>query len=219
MKNRNRIVALLIAVVMVMMLAAGCGPKKPTADDAKAYVQAVMDLVCTGDYDHSVNLVDIEEGGESEIREAIIQEIRNQVSASGLSEETGAAFEAFILKCFTKAKYQITDAVESEDGGFDVTVEIEPLDAYAGYEKILDEMEIEDTGYTLEELQAMTETEVNDIVLTTLIKILTDNLDNPTYKDPVQIPVHYGLMDEENNIYGVSEEEGTVLGSYLFAIN
>ena len=36
----------------------------PTAEDARAYVQAVLDIMCTGDYDHSVELSDIPEGDQ-----------------------------------------------------------------------------------------------------------------------------------------------------------
>ena len=34
---------------------------------------------------------------------------------------------------------------------------------------------------------------------------------------PKEVVVHYGLIDEQNNIWGVSEEEGEKLGEVLFS--
>ena len=49
-----------VAVLAASMLT-GCAKKLPTAEDAKNYTKAVLDLMCTGDYDHNVKIADVEE--------------------------------------------------------------------------------------------------------------------------------------------------------------
>lgn len=78
-KGLGRLSLLALIMVMTISMLAGCGPKKPAPEDAQAYVKAVLDLMCTGDYDHSVNLADIEEGKESEVRDNLIGEMMTQI--------------------------------------------------------------------------------------------------------------------------------------------
>ena len=105
----------------------------PTAEDARAYVQAVLDIMCTGDYDHSVELSDIPEGEEAQLRDSTIESaVESIASDAGLSEEVKADFTDVMRVAFSKAKYTVGEAVPTEDGGYDVTVTIEPLKMYAG---------------------------------------------------------------------------------------
>ena len=53
-KRSGRLPLLMLAAVMMIVMLSGCGPKKPTPEDAQAYVKAVLDIICTGDYDHAV---------------------------------------------------------------------------------------------------------------------------------------------------------------------
>ena len=151
MKNRIRTLAVLVlSVLMVMMFMTGCS-SKPTADDAKAYVKATMDLMCTGDYDHSVKLADVEEGNETAIRDEMIDEVITELTGSmGLDEDAANAFK--------------------------------------------------------------------DVMLKALFGFISDRLDSPTYADPVEVVVHYGILDEEQNMYGCSEAEGEKLGEKLITL-
>ena len=176
MKNRIRtLAALVLSVLMVMTFMTGCS-SKPTADDAKAYVKATMDLMCTGDYDHSVKLADVEEGNETAI------------------------------------------ATEGEEGGFDVTVSVEPLKMFDGATAAFQEQMPDITGHSMAELQAMSETELNNVLYKALFGFISDRLDSPTYADPVEVVVHYGILDEEQNMYGCSEAEGEKLGEKLITL-
>ena len=87
-KNLKKLAIVVMLAAALVMALAGCGPKKPTADDAKNYVQAVLDVMCTGDYDHSVELADVEEGKETELRDEAIDEIIDELAQeSSLSDE------------------------------------------------------------------------------------------------------------------------------------
>ena len=95
----------LIVIMMVLAVAmlSSCGPKKPEPGEAQAYVKAVIDLMCTGDYDHSVELADIEEGKESETRDALIDQMVKEFSSEAkLSDEVTDSFKAFMVQALEK---------------------------------------------------------------------------------------------------------------------
>lgn len=184
----------------------------PTAEDAKAYVKAVLDIMCTGDYDHSVDLADIPEGEEAQLRDSTIQSaVAAIASDAGLSEEVQADFTDVMRDAFSKAKYTVGDAVPTEDGGYDVTVTIEPLKLYAGATTKLQEK------VTADDIAGLSEEEANNLIYTKIAEIIRENLEEPEYAEPQDIVVHYGIIDEQNNLWGVSEEEGEKLGEILFS--
>ena len=184
----------------------------PTAEDARAYVQAVLDIMCTGDYDHSVELSDIPEGEEAQLRDSTIESAVEAIASdAGLSEEVKADFTDVMRVAFSKAKYTVGEAVPTEDGGYDVTVTIEPLKMYAGAADKLPERVSQD------ELAGLSEEESNNLIYSKVIEIVRENLEEPEYGEPQDIIVHYGIIDEQNNLWGVSEEEGEKLGALLFS--
>ena len=64
---------------------------------------------------------------------------------------------------------------------------------------------------------SMSEEEVTNLVFSKIFDVLNANLENPEYAAAEDVIVHYGLMDEEKNLYGVSEEDGQKLGEKLFS--
>lgn len=184
----------------------------PTAEDAKAYVKAILDIMCTGDYDHSVNLSDIPEGEEANLRDSTIESaVAAIASDSGLSEDVQADFAEVMREAFAKSKYTVGDAVPTEDGGYDVTVTIEPLKLYAGAQTKLAER------ITQDDIAGLSEENANNLIYSKIAEIIRENLEEPEYGEPQDVVVHYGLIDEQNNIWGVSEEEGEKLGEVLFS--
>lgn len=220
MKKMRKMAVVIISLMLIVMMAAGCGSKKPTAEDAKAYVQATMDLMCTGDYDHSVELSDIEEGQETATRDKMIDDALIELTGSiGLDDEASAQFKDFMIKALGMAKYTVTDAVETEDGGFDVTVSVEPLKIYEGAtDEFLNKMP-DNLGHSYAELAAMTEEERNNVIYKALFAFLTERLDDPVYGEAEDVVVHYGILDEEQNVYGCTSSEGQKLGEKLFSVD
>lgn len=184
----------------------------PTAEDAKAYVKAVLDILCTGDYDHSIKLSDVEEGKETELRDQSIQGAINAIASdSGLNEEVQADFTDAMLKAFSKTKYTVGEAVPTEDGGYDVTVTVEPLKLYAGAITKLPQK------ITAEDAAELSEEKLNNLVFSTMADIIRENLENPQYDEPQDIVLHYGLLDKENNLWGVGEEDAEKIAMVLFS--
>ena len=218
MKSTKKILLIALIMLMTVSMLAGCGPKKPTPEDAQAYVKAVLDLMCTGDYDHSVKLADIEEGKESETRDTLVDEMMNSVGAqSNLDEDVTAAFKEFMIKALENAKYTIGDAVETEDGGYDVTVSIEPLQIFTGIKEDLNDVLEERVASEPDKILAMSEDEQTNYVMGILIELLNKKIDDPKYDPAEDVVVHYGLLEGQDNVYGCAESEGEKLGAKLFS--
>lgn len=185
---------------------------KPSAEDAQAYVKAMLDLMCTGTYDHSVNMADIVAGEETALRDDTIASTVAAIGGdAGLSEELQSDFAEVLKESFSKCRYTVGDAVPAEDGGYDVTVSIEPLKIYSGAEERLKEK------LSSQDVSGLTEEEKTNLVYTAIIEIIRENLEEPAYSEPREVVVHYGLLDEANNAYGLTEEEGKKLGELLFS--
>ena len=217
-KGLGRLSLLVLIMVMTIAMLTGCGPKKPAPEDAQAYVKAVLDLMCTGDYDHSVNLADIEEGKESEVRDNLIGEMMTQIgSESNLSEEVTASFKDFMMNAMEKAKYTVGDATATEDDGYDVTVSIEPLQLFTGIDEELNEVLEEKVASESDKILAMSEEEQTNYVMEIVIELLNKKLEDPQYDPAEEVVVHYGPMEGQKGVYGCTEAEGEKLGSKLFS--
>ena len=80
--------------------------------------------------------------------------------------------------------------------------------------EILQERLMENAGQYL----TMSEDEMMNSMFTLMIDMLNEGLENPQYTEPVDVTVHYGLLDEENNLYGCDEAEGKKLGEKIFYV-
>jgi len=204
-------------LVTVTMLA-GCGPKKPEPEEAQAYVKAVLDLMCTGDYDHTVDLADIEEGKESELRDSLVDQMIGKLGdEANLSDEVTSAFRDLMIDALEKAKYTVGEATATEDGGYDVTVSVEPLQIFKGINKKLNAVLEEKVAAESDKILAMSEEEQTNYVMEILIELLNKKLKNPKYDPAEEVVVHYGPMEGQKGVYGCTEAEGEKLGSKLFS--
>jgi hypothetical protein len=92
------------------------------------YVKAVLDIICTGDYDRSVKFTDLDKSAEK-TREELLDSVEEALTGSGgmnLPEETVKNFRTAMDHALKQCKYTVKEAVAVDDG-FDVTVVIEPL--------------------------------------------------------------------------------------------
>lgn len=213
----KRVFASVLILVLALSMMTGC-KAKPQPEEAQAYVQAVLDLMCTGDYDHSVELADVEEGKEAAVRDGLIDDMMSQISAeSNLNEEVSASFKEFMIAALAKAKYTVGEATATDDGGYDVTVSIEPLQIFAGVGEDINKTLEEKISTDSNEIMAMTEEEQTNYVMAVLIELLNKNLEDPEYDPAEEVTVHYGPVEGESGAYGCTEAEGEKLGSKLFS--
>ncbi len=209
MKTVKRIASLLLALCLLLALSA-CGAGKPTPQHAEKYVKAVLDLMCTGEYDKSVKLADAEEvaAARDESIDSMLKGLREQLY---MSDEVAAEFREVLDIMFANAKYTVGKATPT-DGGFDIPVTMEPLafsDVWAaaiqeGVEKLQNDPAA----------QSMTENELMNELMRYSINVLREDLKNPHYAEGEVVHVRYYEM--EKGLYGVNEQDGRQLGALLF---
>jgi hypothetical protein len=81
--------------------------------------------MCLGDYDHSVKFEGIEEGEEANARDAMIDDAMGAIEGD-ISDEIRQEYKEALTEALSKTKYTVGKAEKTEDGGYDVTVTIEP---------------------------------------------------------------------------------------------
>ena len=211
--------ALLTAALLMTMLLTGCGETSSSSikDDAENYVKAVLDLMCTGTYDHSVTFGDVASGREQDSRDEMIAGIVSSIAKDNdLNEEQRARLEDCLTRAFSACRYTIKDVRESEDGGCDVTVSIEPLKVFEGISDALNSKVGELTGDG-EAMIAMSPEEQTAALAEVLLSQLDQNLENPLYGPAEEVIVHYGLLQGSEDRYGIDENAGKTLGDKLFS--
>ena len=211
--------ALLTAALLMTMLLTGCGETSSSSikNDAENYVKAVLDLMCTGTYDHSVTFGDVASGREQDSRDEMIAGIVSSIAKDNdLNEEQRARLEDCLTRAFSACRYTIKDVRESEDGGCDVTVSIEPLKVFEGISDSLNSKVAELTGDG-EAMIAMTPEEQTAALAEVLLSQLDQNLENPQYGPAEEVIVHYGLLQGSEDRYGIDENAGKTLGEKLFS--
>ena len=221
MKKHFGIIAAVLASVMLLTASlTGCGSSGPTEEDAQKYVQAILDLMCTGEYDKSVKFANIEEGAEMDMRESLIDNIVEEYTQeTNLGQEAKIQMRDFLVNSFSKCRYTVGEAVKTDDRGetgYDVKVTVEPLKVFEGSSDALQDT-IGDLISDTEKIQSLSQDELTDLVYDSLFDVLDNNIENPQYEAPEEITVHYGLIDNEHDIYGVNENEAAKVGTKLFS--
>ena len=212
-KTMKRVLAAMMAVLCAVCVFTGCGSRKPKAVDAQNYVKAILDIICTGDYDHSVKFSDLNEDTAKQTRDEILDGVEEALAGSDeikLPEETIKKFREVKDKALQKCRYTVGDAVAADDG-FDVKVSIEPL-------VVMDSAKFSDgmMAYLLSVpgIAGMNQEQITAEAMNYLITCIEEGLEDPQYDSSVDVTVHYGVLEENN--YGVSEEDGQRLGEKLF---
>lgn len=208
MKQFKRAAALILTLCMVFALTA-CS-SKPKAEDAEKYVKAVLDIICTGDYDHSVNLVDADEMS-STLDEAIDSAVESLSAEVTMTDEVKANFREVMMDLFAKSKYTVGEATEVE-GGFDVPVTLEPIQVGSTVEDAVNAAV--DELVNDPETANMTQDDIMNALMQVVIDALKAELDDPQYGDSVEVTVRYKEL--EDGVYGVDEADGEKLGEAMF---
>ena len=214
------------AVLLTALLLAGCRttPKGPGPDDASKYVEALLDLTCTGSYSGSVTLSYAGKDRGREIRETIIDDLYSStVEDADLSEDVKTLFREFLVKAGMNCRYSVTEVTPSQEQTspefpeYDVAVSIEPLKAFKGASDLLDQ--------EMDAMESDTGNLINtdpDVICSTVFRnvfsALSAQLDQPEYGIPETVVVHYYPIDASRNLYGINEEDCTRLGEKLFSM-
>lgn len=214
-RNCKRTAYLLSVMMLAFLLLSACGSTGPGESDAQSYVKAVLDMMCLGDYDHSVKLAGIEEGKESEYRDAMIDDAMSGIDED-IRDETRQEFKEALIDAFSKTRYTVGKAEKTEDGGYDVTVTIEPLKLFSGVSEQTEE-EMRELFPETEDDSALTEEELNNRFYSLMVKQMKEGLKDPVYDQPQEVVVHCAPSDGSDELFSISDEDAAAMGDLLLS--
>ena len=221
MNKKVKILSVLLTAVLTMsVLLCGCN-SQPTAGDAQNYVKAVLDIMCTGNYDDSVKFEDVGEEGGAALRDEMLNEMIDSLSGiDGMNDEVKDMFRDFLTNALSKCRYSVGEAVKTDDDGvpgYDVTVTIEPLKVFEGASEAVNS-EVEEMQKSTVDLSSKSQEDLLTMVFKSVFRVLNKNLENPQYDEPVDVVIHYGRLNKEKNLYGIDEDAGAKLSDKLFSL-
>ncbi len=207
---RRGILALALLLSLAAMLA-GCGGGM-TAEDAKEYVQAVLDASYKGEFDSYMELTDSTEEEAVSMYEGNVDATMATVGFDemGISEDMQEDYRQLFLDLAKQAKYSLGEATEIENG-YEIEVTIEP---FIG----MNDLENELTNILMQDLAAAaeipTEEELNQMTMQTLYDLLSEKVASPEYGEAQTMTVRVTV--DSDNVYSIPEEDTTALDSAMF---
>ncbi len=209
-RMRRGILALALLLLLAAMVA-GCGGGM-TAEDAKEYVQAVLDASYKGEFDSYMELTDSTEEEAVSMYEGNVDATMATVGFDemGISEDMQEDYRQLFLDLAKQAKYSLGEATEIENG-YEIEVTIEP---FIG----MNDLENELTNILMQDLAAAaeipTEEELNQMTMQTLYDLLSEKVASPEYGEAQTMTVRVTV--DSDNVYSIPEEDTTALDSAMF---
>lgn len=199
MKKWMRNLPVVLVVILLMSILAGCGRKE--LDAAKA-VDAYLRAELKGEFDDYAEMVgedkeDLQKEYDGMIDDAmqIFEEIEF------LDVDFGDDFAAEVKNLLASAKYEVIGSQKDDNGDYVVDVEVSPSDVFVVFfGKIMDEAAATDDM-----------NEVGNVVL----KALQDAIAEQTYGDPVSGQVHISYNEDEKQ-YEINEDDVQKLSENFF---
>lgn len=219
-KQTSKIAALGLALVMALGLTA-CGGGL-TTDDAKAYIQGIMDMTYLGQYnDEYIKLVN---GTKEECEQNYLGglEVEAEYFAYYFDSELTDAVKDDLIQLYkdiySHSSYTIKDATRASDGGFTVTVEVQPIDIM---EKVREDDAlwefVDDFNARNEngEFAEITDEEYETIWLKGIIEIVRSHLDTIGYLDTKSIVVQ--IQADDSGVFGLNDDDFNNLDTIIIS--
>lgn len=208
----KRNVSLVMAVLMSLALLAGCGMKP---EDAKAYVQSTLDAGYKASFDEYVKITDSTKEEAQKLFDNNIDTVTNSLgfSALGATEETNDKYRELLKEIFSKAKYTVGDAKETDDG-FEVEVKAEPMQIFSGIEEELVaklQEEVTKSGGDIKE------DEINQLAIDMMYDLLTEKIASVEYGEPQSVTVH--VTKNSDGVWNITESDLQAVDAALFSIS
>ena len=205
MQKKNCVLCISIGIIVCILLSA-CS-RQPDFD-AKSYVQSSLDAYYHGDYKDYANLLEIsEKDAKKEIEEDFNESIQQQFDDSDNITDKGIADYAKKLAEVKKlAKYKVQD-VKEEDGGYTVSVQVEPSNVFQTLQQSSAEVSKEKIA------QGMKETDPG-VFASVLTESVQKSIDKNSYGAPVTVTVK--VEKNHSGTYELSETERSKLETAMF---
>lgn len=204
MRKLNKTLVIVMIFVLTVSTLTGCRKKF----DAKEYIEAILDSITSMDYSHLEELMGKNAADEME---SSMQEMWNSFVDSAkesMGEDTADKFWDVFCGYLKKAKYNVQDAVETEDG-YEVSVLVQPIMIFDG---VMERLQTDALEYYQEAQDDLDADALNKWSLDRFVEILSEKLENNdiSYGEEQTVTLHVNEKGE------VPEEESNALGASLF---
>lgn len=201
-KVRNTLIVTLVALMMAVTTACG------SSFDASSYVNSFMDMLTKGEVSQYAQLTKQSEEDAGKDYQEILDAMKDAFSQEGVSDETKQKVVDVYVEVLKKAKYTVHDAQSTGEGGYDVTVDIEPITGL--YDGLMDEV----TG---EMNAAMESGELNmdnlyDWIYSKMAEKMSARLDSLSYGEAQSVTISivkgssgYEIKDQETTSQRIGE--------------
>lgn len=216
MKKKKLLIVLLAA--MCLFAFAACGAEF----DPIAYVQGSFDSVFHGtvteEFVDSLDDVDSVEDYEAQYEELLTSITDSTLASMGITEP-GEALKAdtteMFKNIFNASKYEVSsEAVENEDGSYDVEVTVYPLLTYM---EVCNDSDGSVTAAAESRVTSdMSYDEIMMVFMEELIAEINAELANPTYDEAQTRTVHVYI--DEDGYYNIDEDDMAEITTILMGV-
>lgn len=196
----------MLFVLLLCLCLTACGKEFPAAE----YVHSMLDVVFQGEVSNAAEVMD-KTGSELEERheKGIEAFTENLTSGIQMSEMMFYQYEELCEKIFSVMRYNVKEEVKEVEDGYEVTVEIMPVDIFIRYTKDMAEVSAElNEKLKNGEYQGTDEeilTQVNAEYVGYGYELLDFAYKNIQYSEPIEVVLK--ISKQENGEYGVSDTE------------
>lgn len=202
MRKRIKVLFITGLLAATMVLTAACGAKK---FDASGYVKSFMDMLTKGEVEDYMKFTGESEDEAKEDYNAMTNAMMEAVGAAGVSKEVQERFKDVYVKILAKSKYTVKEAEETDNDGFKVDVEIEPITGL--YDGLSEELKTEAEEYVkklMADGESVDQTAITEWVFNLMLDKLEARMDSISYGDPKTITVE---IEKDDDKYKIKDEE------------
>lgn len=209
LRMKTKIKAVIICTVLCSLLTA-CGAKL----DAKAYLQAMLDLSYKGD---STAYVEMKLGTADEASALFERGIDSEMSffkeKLNMSEELEADFRSLFKEIYGKARYTVGEAKKQEDNSYVVEITYERMKVFEPALTSYNERIASLPGTWAEMEVAPTQEEMLEDMTKILRDALRESIENAAYDAPQTLTIKVELIE---NVYTPNSQDVISLEKALF---
>lgn len=200
-KAMKRTAAALLALAAAGMFA-GCSDKP----DTEGYVEATLDAIYHRDCKAYADLINVsEDQAEEEIEKTFMENMEAAFAGdTSASDEDKAAYIDAVREVYKLARYEVTGS-EEKDGGYIVTVSVQPCTVFENLESGVEEK-------ITQALDAGTYSDDQSVSYVT--QYLTEAADKNEYGSKVDVEVK--VTEDEEGVCQISEEDLMEVENALF---
>lgn len=176
--------------------------------DAAAYVQSAVQSVYLGEHDDYEDFVGIsQQEAEKTYQEHLRSESMYFAEVFGFAQSDATLYRtmAFYRQLYGRSKFEAISAEQTEDGGYQVTMEISPVSLFPDNaaeieNRVLDFTKMVNEGY----FEGKSQKEIDDAYCKYLLDFLELKLQDAGWDSPKTITIQ---LSADGNTYAISEEE------------